>query len=248
MEQKRQERLFACFCKINSTGLAQAAESTKNEHLLYAYGLGKRGIAWAAGPTGNYQSTLSIYAVNSKEVAKKAKRNDPFYIKGLFYDDAYYQWFIHAPLSLSSPEHSDMLENSLKRAGITPPVGSESGRKIPDRLFFCFSRMKPLLKGSGELVREHFLYQFGYLCKEGLIWAGGPLDDYDACLQIFSVNSIEEAKRAVQEDPFYINGIFYDNEFYEWFIHSPLDKASPAHKHGLEQSLIKMGIALDKSV
>ncbi|GEM_PF-4742038 len=240
MEEKAPERLFACFCKRNPS--PSNIDPARNEHLRYVYDLGEKGITWAAGPLGGHQGTLSIYKVNTEEEARKAKRNDPYYLNGMFYDDRYYEWFIHAPLNLASPAHKSMLEESLRKAGLGHLIGRKFNLKSPERLFACFSKMAPLSKGSGELIKEHFRYQFGYLWQEGLSWAGGPLGNYEACLQIFAVGSLEEAKKALENDPFQTGGIFHDNEFYEWFIHMPFHKASVAHKEQLRSSLIDIGI------
>lgn len=258
MEEKAPERLFACFCRRNPANtevsvkvysdnatLPLKVDPVRSEHLRYTYNLGERGITWAAGPLGGFQGTLSIYAVNAEEEARKAKQNDPYYLNGMFCDDRYYEWFIHAPLDLASPAHKSMLEESLRKAGMEHLIGRKISLKHPERLFACFSKMTPILKGSGEIVKEHFRYQFGYLWQEGLTWAGGPLGSYNASLQILAVNSLDEAKRAVENDPFSVQGIFYDNEFYEWFIHAPFGKASPAHKEQLRLSLIKTGIMPD---
>ncbi len=255
MEEKAPERLFACLCKRNpaniegsvkaytkNMSLPSEIDPVRNEHLRYSYDLGERGITWAAGPFGGFQGTLSIYAVNTEEEARKAKQNDPYYINRMFYDDRYYEWFIHAPLNLASPAHRSMLEESLRKAGMAYLIGKKIRIKNPERLFVCFSKMAPLSKGSGEIVKEHFRYQFGYLWQEGLTWAGGPLGNYIGTLQIFAVSSLEEAKKVVENDPFYIKEIFYDNEFYEWFIHMPFSKASIAHKENLRLSLTNIGI------
>lgn len=254
MEQKAPEKLFACFCKRSPLDIESSIKAfsgdagsseidpVRREHLRYAYDLAEKGITWAGGPLGNFQGTLSIYEINTEEEARKARRNDPYYLKGMFYDNRYYEWFIHAPLSLCSPAHKVLVQEGLKKAGLEGITESQNRPESPQRLFVCFSGMAPLTRGTGEIVREHFRYQFGYLMKESLIWAGGPLGNYEACLQIFAVNSIGDAKNIVERDPFSIKGIFYDNQYYEWFIHMPLRKASPAHKEKLRQSLKQVGI------
>jgi len=46
------------------------------------------------------------------------------------------------------------------------------------------------------------------LQKKGILWTAGPFSDFSGGLMIYEVQSIEEAKKAVEEDPFYVQGFF----------------------------------------
>lgn len=123
------EKLFVCLCKRSPShaqrpvekgaAISAEAEAVFNEHLRYAYGLGERGITWAGGPFADSTGTLSIYAVNTFEEARKVKREDPFYKNGFIYDDRYFEWTIHGPLAKAAPAHKERLQAAYLKAGIT---------------------------------------------------------------------------------------------------------------------------------
>lgn len=122
------EKLFVCLCKRRQdqeqrahgpgAGLSPEEEAVRNEHLRYAYALGEKGITWAGGPFKDNTGTLSIYAVNSLEEAREAKRKDPFYQNGYLYDDVYHEWMIHGPFEKASPDHKEFLRKSHLKAGV----------------------------------------------------------------------------------------------------------------------------------
>lgn len=255
MERSTPAKLFVCLCKIapahaqrsvkswaGGAPLPAQAEAIRNEHLRYTYELGEKGVTWAAGPFADFSGTLSIYAVSSLEEAKRAKRNDPFFVNGIFYDDKYFEWFIHVPLSEASSAHREIIEKGLRSARITSRAESKLAGRTPEKLFVCLSKLASFPKGAGAILREHFRYQYDYLAERGITWAGGVLGNFEGSLQIYTVNSVEDARKAVQNDPFSVNGIFYDNEYFQWLIHMPFSKCSPAHRERLRQDLIKVGI------
>ena len=71
----------------------------------------------------------------------------------------------------------------------------------------------------------------------GYDWESGPSADSFYDLTVFSVGSIEMARLLRENDPFTQNGLFYEPDYFEWFIHFPLKKASPARKEILRQLL-----------
>ena len=76
----------------------------------------------------------------------------------------------------------------------------------------------------------------------GYDWESGPAVDYRNELSIFSVTSMQMAQLIRENDPFAQHGFFYDRRYFEWCIHMPLRKASPAHKEALERFLRGAGI------
>jgi hypothetical protein len=46
-------------------------------------------------------------------------------------------------------------------------------------------------------------------------------------LTIFTVGSVEMARQLRENDPFTQQGLFYDPDYFEWFIHMPFRKAPP---------------------
>ena len=54
--------------------------------------LWQRGILWAGGPSSYPSAGIEIYSVDSIEEAIKAQRSAPLYVKGVIFDDTYYEW------------------------------------------------------------------------------------------------------------------------------------------------------------
>ncbi len=126
----------------------------------------------------------------------------------------------------------------------------------PEKLFVCLYKIAPSLTEAigkfytegtplpAELqaVREnHLRYQYDMSIKD-MMWAGGPAADPTRGLNIFAVDSLEEARKAQQNDPYSVHGLFYDDEYFEWTVHMPLGKTAPAHRERLEASLRSLGI------
>lgn len=133
MEPPIPKKLFVCVDKT-APSLTEAASklftegtpfpaelnNIRESHLRYVYDLGKNGIIWAGGPSADFTAGLSIFAVDSLEEAKKAQQHDPFYAHGLHYDDKYFEWTIHTPLSKVAPEHRERMKDSYGGLGIVP--------------------------------------------------------------------------------------------------------------------------------
>jgi uncharacterized protein YciI len=133
MEGATPEKLFVCIFKIKSSlterldkfyaegvPLPADLQSIRLMHLQYVYDISKRGILWLGGPTAEWTASINIFAVDSLEQARGAQQNDPYYVHGLFYDDIYFEWIIHAPLSKVAPAHRERLLKSYRDLGITP--------------------------------------------------------------------------------------------------------------------------------
>ncbi len=133
MSEKTPEKLFVCLSKMRPTlvealdrfykeGVPVPADlqAIREQHLRYVYDISKRGIVWAGGPSADLSGSLNIYAVNSIEEAKKVQQNDPYYKSGLWYDDQYFEWIIHAPVDMIAPVHREKLEASFRALGMEP--------------------------------------------------------------------------------------------------------------------------------
>jgi uncharacterized protein YciI len=129
-------------------------------------------------------------------------------------------------------------------------------RTTPEKLFVCISKMRPTLaealdkfytEGTPvpadlQAIREkhlHYVYDLG---ERGIVWLGGPSADLMTGLNIYAVDSVEEARKAQQNDPYYANELWYDDEYFEWIVHAPLDMVAPIHKERLENSYRALGI------
>ena len=47
------------------------------------------------------------------------------------------------------------------------------------------------------------------------------------------------ARQLRENDPFTKHGLFYDPDYFEWLIHVPFRKASPARREALQKLLKK---------
>lgn len=249
------EKLASIYDKGQSVSKEMAA--VRDEHLRYRYEQGEKGIIWAGGALSGFGYALVIYDVNSLEEARKAQENDPYCLKGWSHPEKYFEWFIHMPLAKSAPSHQAKLESGLKEAGIVPRSSkSKPHWTTPAKLFVCLSKNTSaqtdrLTKAYGKgltlspeaeaLRREHLCYVYD-LGERGILWAGGPSGDASVNLSIYAVNSVEEAKKAKQNDPYYVKGMQCGDEYYEWSIHMPFDRASPGHRDKLKQDLARLGV------
>ena len=127
----------------------------------------------------------------------------------------------------------------------------------PPGLFVCSAKIKAeaglALKGAFEAgaglprdleaaYREHLIYAYE-LGEKNSCWEAGPAADFTEILYVFAADSLEAARKLMHDDPFYASGIFYDDNWFEWHIHSPLWKTNvPAIAEGIE--LKDFGIAL----
>ncbi len=274
MEWNTPDRLFVCLCKLSpehsqrlsklydkGATLSLEVDAIRREHLYYTYGIAEKGILWAGGALGNFGGTLSIYAVNSVEEAERAKRDDPYYIKGYLYDDKYAEWFIHQPIGKASPRDRAKLEQGLREAGVVLPPPRKLDATIPERLFVCLSqqteehsRRLAGIYGGGprvpippdiQAIRHKHLRYGLELGEKGTVWAAGPMGNHVGGLSIYSVNSMEEARKAKEGDPYAIAGFWYDYQYYEWFIHMPYSKLSAGHRDRIKEDLIRYGIIKD---
>ena len=75
------------------------------------------GYDWESGPSADSLYDLTIFSVNSIEMARQLRENDPFTKHGLFYEPDYFEWFIHAPFRKASPGRREALQQLLRRSG-----------------------------------------------------------------------------------------------------------------------------------
>ena len=55
-----------------------------------------------------------------------------------------------------------------------------------------------------------------WLWRKGIYWAGGPLDAGSMAMEIYTVDSMEEAVKAQRNAPHYRSGVLYDDQYFEW--------------------------------
>ena len=93
-------------------------------------------------------------------------------------------------------------------------------KKTPQKLIVCLLKVRHGEEAQKEKhdssIEEHPLYMSN-LWQRGIFWAGGPSADGETALEIYSVDSIEEAMKAQRNAPNYVNGHLYDDKYFEWY-------------------------------
>jgi hypothetical protein len=92
-------------------------------------------------------------------------------------------------------------------------------KKAPDKLFLCLLNTRVGEKDWESIAEgvhaEHARYMAD-LWQRGIFWAGGPQADGKIAIEIYSVESVEEAARAQRNAPLYIKGYLYEDTYMEW--------------------------------
>jgi uncharacterized protein YciI len=236
------------------------------QHILHAHRLGESGSIWEAGPSGDFTRILHIYATPDMESAQQLMHDDPLYRAGLFTHDWWLEWSVHTPYWKTSPPVRDEIEGLMRGAGVLPsyPPGVNPTISVikveivtPPRLVVSLakadaSRIKQIESNdkAGRPVPS-FLVQHAFnrlgpggTTTMGYDWESGPSADSLYDLTIFSVGSIEMARQLRENDPFTQHGLFYEPDYFEWFIHAPFRKASPSRRQTLQQFLAQSGAGL----
>jgi uncharacterized protein YciI len=236
------------------------------QHLLHTHRLGENGSIWEAGPSADFTRILYIYSTADMESAKELMHANPFYKATFFINDWWMEWSVHTPYWKTGQPMRDMIEGLMRGIGALPsyapglnPTISEIRVEIitPPKLIVSLaradaSRIKQI--ESDDKARKpvpSFLVQHAFnrlgpggTTAMGYDWECGPSADSVYDLTIFSVGSIEMARQLRENDPFTQNGLFYDPDYFEWSIHSPLRKASPNRRAIVQHLLRQAGVKL----
>ncbi|MHC5036056.1 MAG: YciI family protein [Planctomycetota bacterium] len=81
--------------------------------------------------------------------------------------------------------------------------------------FICFYTLKPELKRTQGAVGQHIAY---WESLTGRDVRGGTFDNLSGGLMCFDANDAREAQAVVEEDPFFLEGLFKDVQVLEWVI------------------------------
>jgi hypothetical protein len=196
--------------------------------------------------------------------AKRLMSDDPLYRAGFFTQGWWMEWAVHTPYWKTSATMRNMIEGLMRGVGALPsypgeqnPPAMETRVEVmtPGKLFVSLARadagrIKQIETNekAGRAVPS-FLVQHAFnrlgpggSTRMGYEWESGPSADALYDLAIYSVGSMEMARLLRENDPFTQYGLFYDPDYFEWFIHAPLRKASPGHRSTLEQLLKQAGV------
>jgi hypothetical protein len=92
-------------------------------------------------------------------------------------------------------------------------------KKIPNKLYVCLLKTRSKVEGwegsIDELKKEQAVYMTD-LWYKGIFWAGGPSAGGKPSIEIYSVNTIEEAQKAQRNAPLYTKGFLFADEYLEW--------------------------------
>jgi uncharacterized protein YciI len=234
------------------------------QHLLHIYELGKNGSIWEAGPSADFDRVLYIYATPDMASAKQLMHDDPLYKAGLFTNDWWMEWSVHTPYWKIGETMRATIEGLARGNGALP---SCPPRAEPTVSMINVENVTPrklivsLAKANASRIKEieendkagrpipSFLVQHAFnrlgpggTTAMGYDWEAGPSVDALYDLTVFSVGSLEMARLLRENDPFTQQGLFYDPDYFEWFIHTPFRKASPTRRDALKQLLDDAGV------
>jgi uncharacterized protein YciI len=234
------------------------------QHILHIYELGENGSIWEAGPSADFDRVLYIYATPDMASAKQLMHDDPLYKAGLFTNDWWMEWSVHTPYWKIGETMRAIIEGLARGNGALPscPPGAEPTVSMinvenvtPRKLIVSLakadaSRIKEIEENdkAGRPIPS-FLVQHAFnrlgpggTTAMGYDWEAGPSADALYDLTVFSVGSLEMARLLRENDPFTQHGLFYDPDYFEWFIHTPFRKASPTRRDALKQLLDDAGV------
>jgi len=127
---------------------------------------------------------------------------------------------------------------------------------VPTNLYVCLARIKPraavflkdafqegkpLPKNLAALNSQHLVHEYNF-GEKGSCWEGGPSPDFQNILYVFSTGSLDEARGLVQTDPFYQEGIIYEDTWFGWSVHVPPWKLAGAQRGDIERAMRDFGI------
>ena len=236
-----------------------------NAHLLYLYSLEKSGQIWEAGPSADYSKILYIFSTQDMESARRAMADDPLYKKGIFNNDWWMEWSVHTPYWKIGDPMRSIIEGLARGNGAQsscPPGAEKNISVIQVKNVTPLKLIASLARANAEEIKKietadkagepipSFLVQHAFnrlgpggTTAMGYDWESGPSSDALYDLTIFSVGSIEMARMLRENDPFTQNGLFYEPNYFEWYIHFPFKKVSPTRKGILGQLLEQAGVA-----
>jgi uncharacterized protein YciI len=233
-------------------------------HLLHLLDLEKSDYIWEAGPSADHTRILYIYSTQDMGSAKQAMGDDPLYEAGIFRDDWWMEWSVHTPYWKISDPMRSIIEGLAQGNGAQSSCPTDAEIQVsviqvrnvtPLKLIVSLAKanageIKKIEEAdkAGEPIPS-FLVQHAFnrlgpggTTAMGYDWESGPSSDALYDLTVFSVGSIEMARLLRENDPFTLNGLFYEPDYFEWYIHFPFKKVSPTRKEIMWQLLKEVGV------
>jgi uncharacterized protein YciI len=126
---------------------------------------------------------------------------------------------------------------------------------LPNNLYVCLAKVKPkaamflraafvegksLPKNLAAMLKVHLVHQYT-LGQAGSCWEGGPSSDFRDILYVYAAGSLEDARGLVQEDPFFREGIVFQEQWFGWSVRVPPWKLAPAEREEMERLMRDVG-------
>jgi hypothetical protein len=115
---------------------------------------------------------------------------------------------------------------------------------VPKKLIVCIFKVKSYYsKNVARLMNEYkplppklkairdkrVEYTRDVMSKK-VLWMGGPAIELPLSINVFTVDSVEEARKIQRKDPCFACGLFYDDKYFEWDLHVAFADVSPGLK------------------
>jgi uncharacterized protein YciI len=92
-------------------------------------------------------------------------------------------------------------------------------QKVPQKLFICMLKTRfgeKSYESIHEAAQEEHTRYMSDLWQRGIFWAGGPGPGRTIAIEIYSVETVEEAMKAQRNAPHYRSGYIYEDQYLEW--------------------------------
>lgn len=131
-----------------------------------------------------------------------------------------------------------------------------SNETVPARLFACFAQVNPEAGAAldktyatgenppeelSDLHQQHLLHTHR-LGETGSIWEAGPSAGFKQILYIYSCQDLDSAKQLMHGDPFYRAGLFANDWWMKWSVHTPYWKTGQPIRGMIEGLMRGIGV------
>jgi uncharacterized protein len=96
-------------------------------------------------------------------------------------------------------------------------------REHAEKFAKYFKEGVPLPPDLHAVRLEHVQY-YNELTQKGILWLSGSWADHSGGMQVYAADSLEKAKGIQNHDPLVTNGSMYDLTYFEWEVHTVIEK------------------------
>jgi uncharacterized protein len=182
--------------------------SARPGHFAYADGLRAQGKLAIGGPLmddqGQRVGLLFIYEAVSRDEALLFAKEDPFTIANALNTCEISEWRLRGA-------NLDLLKKANQAAH------QSGGENMHSRIFANYAKYGPDKARLAAVRPAHWEYDQS-LKSAGKLALAGPLADDKGGLFVYSAADREKAMSYLKQDPFALEGVFEDCEFFDWII------------------------------